>query len=66
MAEIFLLAERRGRRPGPSVDTAPRKAEILFFTGIRYERLDGQIDGHAPVDKSPVAKKRRSNRVGKR
>lgn len=41
MAEIIQLAGRRGRvslRPA-----ATETAKILFFTGVRYERLDGTV-----------------------
>lgn len=61
MAEIVLLAERRGRKPVPSKESVPREAAILFFTGVRYERLD-----NTPADNSPVAKKGRPRRAGKR
>lgn len=62
MAEIVHMAERRGRGPAPPRAGMPCKAKILFFTGVRYERLD---DG-GPAAKSPVAKKGRSTRAGKR
>lgn len=62
MAEIVLLAERRGREPVPSREQVPREAKILFFTGVRYERLDN----NTPADKSSVVKKGRPRRAGKR
>ncbi|MCX8998483.1 hypothetical protein NOF55_15315 [Rhizobiaceae bacterium BDR2-2] len=61
MAEIILLADRRGHAPPPSGEAVPRKAQILFFTGVRYERLDD-----TPADNSPVSKKGRPRRAAKR
>lgn len=62
MAEIILLAGRRGgREPAPSKEGVPREAEILFFTGVRYERLDD-----TPADDGPMPKKGRPRRAGKR
>ena len=61
MAEIIQLEQRRGHDPAPPKAGVPVEAKILFFTGVRYERLDDTPDA-----KRPVAKKGRSTRAGKR
>jgi hypothetical protein len=38
MAIVVALADRRPQTPRPK-DMEPRKAQILLFTGVRYERL---------------------------
>lgn len=52
MADIIRLAEKRGGQTVKARKTVPREAEILFFTGVRYERL-----GERPVEKGPEPKK---------
>lgn len=59
MAEIIRLEDRLVRAPpkpsmGPIV---PQKAEILLFTGIRYERLDGHPAGASAKPPAGKAKK---------
>lgn len=38
MAIVVALADRRPQAPRPK-DREPVKAQILLFTGVRYERL---------------------------
>ncbi|WP_167376994.1 hypothetical protein [Rhizobium aegyptiacum] len=38
MAIVVALADRRPRTPR-RLDKEPREAKILWFTGVRYERL---------------------------
>ena len=53
MADIIRLAERRGGQTITARKTVPREAEILFFTGVRYERLEDDRS----VEKGPEPKK---------
>ena len=48
MADIIRISDRLNlaRR---SVRTGGHKAEILFFTGIRYERRDGLAEPRLPA-----------------
>lgn len=42
MAQVISISERMPRHPRtvtPSSNTAAKDAQILFFTGIRYERV---------------------------
>lgn len=47
MADVIRMEGRAPRTPRkPSGEKAlPNNAVILLFTGIRYERLDGQTGG---------------------
>jgi hypothetical protein len=54
----FRTPRHRGREP-PRGGTA----QILFFTGVRYERV---IDDGRPVVKPPSAPQQRGGRKGKK
>ena len=49
MADVIRLGDRTPRTPRKSTSDQVQnnKAVILLFTGIRYERLDGQTGGPA-------------------
>lgn len=49
MADVIRLGDRTPRAPRKlaSDQAEPNKAVILLFTGIRYERLDGETGGPA-------------------
>jgi hypothetical protein len=52
MAIVVALADRRPRAPRPQ-DKEPREAKILWFTGVRYERLaDSPRHGPAPAPRA--------------
>ena len=62
MAEIIRLAARRSVTRGPDKESAePCEAEILFFTGVRYERYT-----ETPLDDGGLPEKGGSRRAGKR
>lgn len=62
MADIITLAARRSTVRAPEKDNAEqREAEIVFFTGVRYERYP-----EAPVDDGGLPEKGGSRRAGKR
>ena len=48
MADLIDLIERRGRATlpasRPSTTGYERSAQVLFFTGVRYERLEESED----------------------
>lgn len=48
MAIVIPFAPQRRPRQGSACSLPPRTAEILFFTGVRYER--------APEARPPAAK----------
>jgi hypothetical protein len=48
MAEIVVLnkwRDQRRRRPQVRLGQTEESAEIVFFTGVRYERFDDWMDG---------------------
>ncbi|WP_139276000.1 hypothetical protein [Pararhizobium antarcticum] len=47
MADVIRMEGRTPRTPRklPGEQAPSSEAVILLFTGIRYERLDGQTDG---------------------
>jgi len=51
MAIVVALADRRSRAPRRP-DKEPREAKILWFTGVRYERLV-ESPKHRPVQPAP-------------
>lgn len=66
MAEIISMEERRGRRPAAAKEHVPREADILFFTGVRYERFDDSSLNNPVAEKRAPAKKGRARRTAKR
>ncbi|MBY5771562.1 hypothetical protein [Rhizobium leguminosarum] len=55
MAIVVALAGRRPRAPRRP-DKEPREAKILWFTGVRYERL-AESPNHRPAPAPRVNKK---------
>lgn len=55
MAIVVALADRRSRAPRRP-DKEPREAKILWFTGVRYERL-AESPKHRPAPAPRVNKK---------
>lgn len=55
MADVIRLQERLDKLPRRPVE--PREAQILLFTGIRYERLTDEH--HAPQTRSSGAKRKK-------
>ncbi|MBX5269489.1 hypothetical protein HJB99_12485 [Rhizobium sp. NLR17b] len=52
MAIVVALADRRPRAPR-RLDKEPREAKILWFTGVRYERLaESPRHGSAPAPRA--------------
>ncbi|MCO5092426.1 hypothetical protein [Bosea sp. (in: a-proteobacteria)] len=52
MAVVIPFAPQRRSRPSPGGSSPPRTAEILFFTGVRYERAP---EARPPASKPPAA-----------
>ncbi|WP_164517769.1 MULTISPECIES: hypothetical protein [unclassified Rhizobium] len=55
MAIVVALADRRPRAPRRP-DKEPREAKILWFTGVRYERL-AENPKHRPTPSQRARKK---------
>ena len=50
MAEIVILnkwRDQRSRRPQVRLGETEETGEIVFFTGVRYERYDDRMDRKA-------------------
>ena len=61
MGQVLSFPQRSAvgsRRNGSS----GRSAEIVFFSGVRYERPDGRAAGTAATPDTPPADKRRTDR----
>ena len=56
MAELFEIAEYRNPRRASAPPSPVAEAEILIFTGIRYERMDDAPCAAAPREDAAVAK----------
>jgi len=56
MAEVVSIVERLNRT-GSAEKSPTGQAQILLFTGVRYERLDR--DDHAPQGSTPQTSGRR-------
>jgi hypothetical protein len=52
MAVVIPFAPQRRNRQVPACSLPPRMAEILFFTGVRYERVP---EARPPAPKPPAA-----------
>jgi hypothetical protein len=52
MAVVIPFPPQRHIRPTRACSLPPRMAEILFFTGVRYERAP---EARPPVPKPPAA-----------
>ena len=42
MADVIRMQDREVKRPRRRLPVAAGGAKVLFFTGIRHERLDGR------------------------
>lgn len=62
MADVVRLEELISRLPKRTA-AAPCEAKILLFTGVRYERWNGDHDDHHDHHNGPV---RRSGGKGKK
>jgi hypothetical protein len=55
MAQVIRLQDRLDKLPKRPIE--PREAQILLFTGIRYERLTDE--SHRPATRSSGTKRKK-------
>jgi len=58
MADLVMLKDWLQQTPRKSVEAQTEKAEILLFTGVRYERLETN-DEPPTTTRTGTARKRR-------